>query len=54
MFKRSAQDIHAVKSVYLEVEDGELLSILGHNGAGNLCVFLVNNSIKEKPLLLEY
>lgn len=27
-------DVHAVRDVYLEVEDGELLGLLGHNGAG--------------------
>jgi hypothetical protein len=26
--------IHAVKDCYLEVDDGELLALLGHNGAG--------------------
>jgi len=26
--------VHALKGVYLEIEDWELLTILGHNGAG--------------------
>ena len=33
---KSDKDIHAVRDCYLEVDDGELLSILGHNGAGNI------------------
>lgn len=28
------KDMHAVKDLRLDVNDGELLSILGHNGAG--------------------
>ncbi len=32
----SSKDVHAVKDAYLEVDDGELLSLLGHNGAGIL------------------
>ena len=35
VFGRSGKnDVHAVRDVYLEVEDGELLGLLGHNGAG--------------------
>eukprot|EP01016_Furgasonia_blochmanni_P001456 TRINITY_DN10565_c0_g1_i1.p1 TRINITY_DN10565_c0_g1~~TRINITY_DN10565_c0_g1_i1.p1 ORF type:complete len:454 (+),score=146.91 TRINITY_DN10565_c0_g1_i1:59-1363(+) len=31
---KSRNDVHALKEVFLESEEGELLSILGHNGAG--------------------
>lgn len=31
---KSSSDLRALKGVYLEAQDGELLSILGHNGAG--------------------
>jgi ABC-type multidrug transport system ATPase subunit len=31
---KSKKDIHAVKNVYLEVRNNELLALLGHNGAG--------------------
>ena len=31
---RSKSDVQALKGVYLEIEDKELLTILGHNGAG--------------------
>lgn len=31
---KSSKEIHAVKDLYLEVDDGELLTLLGHNGAG--------------------
>ena len=31
---KSSKDFEALKDVYLEVDDGELLGILGHNGAG--------------------
>ncbi len=30
----STADFEALRDVYLEIEDGELLGILGHNGAG--------------------
>jgi ABC-type glutathione transport system ATPase component len=33
-FKKSSTEVHAVRDLYLEVDDGELLSLLGHNGAG--------------------
>ena len=40
----SEKDVHAVNNVYFEVEDGELMSILGHNGAGiqKLCRTIIN------------
>lgn len=31
---KSKNDVHAVKGVYLEVEEKQLMCILGHNGAG--------------------
>ena len=33
---KSSGDVHAFKDIYLEVDDCELLALLGHNGAGNL------------------
>jgi ABC-type multidrug transport system ATPase subunit len=34
-----SKDVHAVKSVYLEVPKNELLCLLGHNGAGKSTLF---------------
>jgi len=31
---KSEKDLQALRDVYLEVDDGELIAILGHNGAG--------------------
>ena len=31
---RTSPDVHAVKDIYLEVNDCELLALIGHNGAG--------------------
>ncbi len=31
---KSSKEVHAVKDIYMEVDDGELLTLLGHNGAG--------------------
>ena len=33
---KSSGDVHAFKDIYLEVDDCELLALIGHNGAGNL------------------
>ena len=43
---KSKSDVHAVKGVYLDVPQNELLCLLGHNGAGkstlfNMCTGLV-------------
>lgn len=35
----SKDDVHAVRGVYLEVPDRELLCLLGHNGAGKSTLF---------------
>ena len=35
----SKNDVHAVKGVFLEVPDKELLCLLGHNGAGKSTLF---------------
>ena len=32
--RKSAGDVHAVRGIYLEIPDRELLCLLGHNGAG--------------------
>lgn len=36
---KSKKDVNAVKGVYLEVPDKELLCLLGHNGAGKSTLF---------------
>jgi ABC-type multidrug transport system ATPase subunit len=36
---KSKNDVHAVKGVWLEVPDKELLCLLGHNGAGKSTLF---------------
>jgi ATP-binding cassette, subfamily A (ABC1), member 5 len=36
---KSKKDVHAVRGVYLEVPDKELLCLLGHNGAGKSTLF---------------
>lgn len=37
--RKSKQDVHAVRGVFLEVPDRELLCLLGHNGAGKSTLF---------------
>ena len=32
---KSKKDVIALKNVYLEIEEGEILAILGHNGKYN-------------------
>ncbi|KRX02291.1 P-loop containing nucleoside triphosphate hydrolase [Pseudocohnilembus persalinus] len=44
---KSKQDFQALKSVYLEVGSNELLSILGHNGAGKSTMINVLTGILE-------
>jgi ABC-type multidrug transport system ATPase subunit len=36
---KSKKDVNAVKEVYLEVPDNELICLLGHNGAGKSTLF---------------
>jgi len=47
-FLKSQKLIHAVKDVYLEVNNGELLALLGHNGAGKTTLFAMLTGL-EKP-----
>jgi ABC-type multidrug transport system ATPase subunit len=44
---KSQADLHAVNDIYLEVDDCELLSILGHNGAGKTTLIGVLTGILE-------
>jgi len=44
---KSKDDLHAVKDIYLEVEDCELLTILGHKGAGRTTLIGVLTGILE-------
>ena len=37
--RKSAKDVQAVRGIYLEVPDRELLCLLGHNGAGKSTLF---------------
>ena len=37
--RKSRNDVHAVRGVFLEVPDRELLCLLGHNGAGKSTLF---------------
>ena len=37
--RKSKNDVHAVKGIWLEAADRELLSLLGHNGAGKSTTF---------------
>jgi len=43
----SDKDVHAVRGVYLEVEEGELLGLLGHNGAGKTTLIGMMTGILE-------
>ena len=36
---KSKKDLHAVKGIYLDVPDKQLLCLLGHNGAGKSTLF---------------
>ena len=44
---KSLKDFEALKDVYLEVDDGELLGVLGHNGAGKSTMIGVLTGIFE-------
>jgi ATP-binding cassette subfamily A (ABC1) protein 5 len=37
--KKSENDVHAVKGIFLEVPKNEMLCLLGHNGAGKSTLF---------------
>lgn len=39
LFKRKNKKVRALRGVYLEVPDRELLCLLGHNGAGKSTLF---------------
>ncbi len=39
-FWKPQKMIHAVQDIYLEVNNGELLALLGHNGAGLILICL--------------
>jgi ABC-type multidrug transport system ATPase subunit len=42
---RSSHDVHALKNIFLEIEEGELLGLLGHNGAGKTTLINVLTGI---------
>lgn len=44
---KSLKDFEALKNLYLEVDEGELLGILGHNGAGKTTLIGVLTGILE-------
>ena len=44
---KSKKDVHAVRGVYLEVDEGELLGLLGHNGAGKTTLISMLTGILE-------
>jgi ABC-type multidrug transport system ATPase subunit len=39
--------VHALRGVYLEVPDKELLCILGHNGAGKSTLFSILTGVSK-------
>lgn len=41
----SKHDVKAVKNLFLEVEEGELLSLLGHNGAGKTTLISIMTGV---------
>jgi len=43
--KNPKNDFQALRSVYLEAENGELLTILGHNGAGKTTLISIMTGI---------
>jgi ABC-type multidrug transport system ATPase subunit len=43
----TSEDVHALKDVFLEVEEGELLALLGHNGAGKTTLIGVLTGMLE-------
>jgi ABC-type multidrug transport system ATPase subunit len=45
--RKSAGDVHAVRGVYLEVPDRELLCLLGHNGAGKSTLFSMLTGVAQ-------
>ena len=45
--RKSAKDVHAVRGIYLEVPDRELLCLLGHNGAGKSTLFSMLTGVTE-------
>jgi ABC-2 type transport system ATP-binding protein len=44
---KSTRDVHALRGVYLEVPDKELLCILGHNGAGKSTLFSILTGVSK-------
>ena len=45
--RKSDKDVHAVRGIYLEVPDRELLCLLGHNGAGKSTLFSMLTGVTE-------
>jgi ABC-type multidrug transport system ATPase subunit len=45
--RRSKNDVHAVRGIWFEAADRELLAILGHNGAGKSTTFSMLTGVLE-------
>jgi ABC-type multidrug transport system ATPase subunit len=45
--RKSAGDVHAVRGIYLEIPDRELLCLLGHNGAGKSTTFSMLTGVTD-------
>ena len=42
---KSKKDFQALKNIFLEIEDGELFTLLGHNGAGKTTLINIMSGV---------